>query len=193
MFYNGQSGSPFSYTYNSGRWTGENSRERALIYVPAYSSEIVFDESDRSAAAQWTDLDAYLSNDPYLKNKRGQYADKNEARLPFSNIIDMKILQEFFLENTNGKKHTLQVSFDIFNFTNLLNKNWGKRYGTPNGDGTSVQILDYEGNISGSNGETIPTFSFPSGVDKVEDKLTKDDSGLISSRWQMQFGLRYSF
>ncbi len=193
MFYNGQSGSPFSYTYNSGRWTGENSRERALIYVPAYSSEIVFDESDRSAAAQWTDLDAYLSNDPYLKNKRGQYADKNEARLPFSNIIDMKILQEFFLENTNGKKHTLQVSFDIFNFTNLLNKNWGKRYGTPNGDGTSIQILDYVDNISGSNGETIPTFSFASGVDKMEDKLTKDDSGLISSRWQMQFGLRYSF
>jgi hypothetical protein len=63
----------------------------------------------------------------------------------------------------------------------------------PNGSSTSIYLLDYEGNISGSNGETIPTFSFPSGIKTMKDKLTKDDSGLVSSRWQMQFGLRYSF
>lgn len=192
MFYNGQTGSPFSYAYNRDI-SNEDSRERALIYVPANSSEIVFDESSRSAAAQWADLDAYISNDPYLKNKRGQYAEKNEANAPFSNIVDLKFLQEFFLENANGKKHTLQISFDIFNFTNFLNKDWGKRWGVPNGDETNLFLLNYEGNISGPSGETIPTFSFPSGVSRMEDRLTKDDSGLVSSRWQMQFGLRYSF
>jgi hypothetical protein len=28
------------------------------------------------------------------------------------------------------KNHTLEFSADVFNFTNLLNKNWGKRYFT---------------------------------------------------------------
>lgn len=192
IFYNGQSGSPFSYAYNRDL-ANEDSRQRSLIYVPATSSEIVFDESDRSAAEQWTDLNAFISNDPYLKNKIGQYAEKNEARSPFTHIVDLKFLQDFFLTNMNGKVHTLQLSFDIFNFTNLINKNWGRRWVIPNGSSTSIYLLDYEGNISGSNGETIPTFSFPSGIKTMEDKLTKDDSGLVSSRWQMQFGLRYSF
>ncbi len=192
LFYNGQQGSPFSYTYNRDI-SNQDSRERSLIYVPANSNEIVFDESDRSAALQWADLDAYLSNDPYLKNKRGQYAEKNMARTPFTNIVDLKLVQDFYLENMNGKKHRLQVSFDIFNFTNLLNKDWGQRWSVPNGSGTSLQLLNYEGNITGPGGETIPTFSFPSGVKSMEDRLTKDDSGLVSSRWQMQFGLRYSF
>ncbi|SMD32671.1 Carboxypeptidase regulatory-like domain-containing protein [Reichenbachiella faecimaris] len=193
VFYNGQSGSPFSYTYNSGRFTGENSRERALIFVPANQSQIVFDESDRSAAEQWADLDAYISNDDYLKNRRGRYAEKNEARTPFSNIIDVKFMQEFYLEMANGKKNTIQVSFDIFNFTNFLNKDWGKRWQVPNGDGTSIQLLNYETNITSPGGETIPTFSFNEGIENKEDLLTKDDSGLISSRWQMQLGVRYIF
>ena len=191
VFYNGQSGNPFSYTYNRNI-NNEDSRQRALIYVPASANEIVFDETDHTAVWQWTTLNEYIENDPYLKNKRGQYAEKNMARTPFTNIIDLKFLQEFYLENVNGKKHTLQLSFDIFNFTNLLNKNWGKRWGVPNGDETSLQLLNYEGNITGSNGETIPTFSF-NGDKSMEDRLTKDDSGLVSSRWQMQFGLRYSF
>lgn len=192
IFYNGQSGSPFSYAYNRDL-ANEDSRQRSLIYVPASSSEIVFDESDRSATEQWTDLNAYISNDPYLKNKIGQYTKKNEARSPFTHIVDLKFLQDFFMTNMNGKVHTLQLSFDIFNFTNLINKNWGRRWVVPNGDNTSIYLLDYEGNITGSNGGTIPTFSFPYGIKTMEDKLTKDDSGLVSSRWQMQFGIRYSF
>jgi len=199
LFYNGQSGSPFSYTYNSGRMTGEDSRERALIYVPNTQNDIVLvDLFNRdgilvaTADQQWTALNNYIAGDKYLRERRGQYAERNEARTPFTNIIDLKFIQEFSLETNNGMKHSLQFSFDIFNFTNLLNKDWGQRWRTPNGSGTSVELLDFEGSITGSGGETIPTFSFSQG-ENMEDILTKDDSGLISSRWQMQFGIRYSF
>lgn len=188
LFYNGQSGSPFSYTYNSGL-TGEDSRERALIYIPAEQSDIVFADA-ATADQQWAALDAYIKNDPYLSENRGGYADKNESRLPFSSIMDFRLLQDFYLKMSNGKTNTLQFSFDIYNVGNLINGSWGKRYFTPNGDGTSVQLIDFEGFQTGTN---IPTYSFDRSRDDLKDIIGKDDSGLVSSRWQMQIGIRYIF
>ncbi len=83
-----------------------------------------------------------------------------------------------------GKKaHTLQASFDIFNFTNLINKNWGVRKYAPNYG--EIALVKTE-----SNG-VAPVYSFNPAV--VDNMFTIDDSGLESSRWQMQFGLRYTF
>jgi len=189
FFYNGQSGKPFSYTYDSDIGN-EDSRERSLIFVPADASQIVFDETSRSAAEQWADLDAYINGDDYLKDRRGQYAEKNMGRTPWEGVIDMKIQQEFFIETGNGKRHNLEVSFDIFNFTNFLNKDWGRRYGIPNGGSTSVQLLNFEGFQAGT---LTPTYSFNDGISSSEDVLTQDDSGIISSRWQAQLGIRYTF
>lgn len=189
LYYEGQSGAPFSYTYNNGL-TGEDSRERALIYVPASQSEIVFKDA-ATADAQWAALEAYIENDDYLSSRRGQYAEKNMARTPFTNVVDLKLLQDFNF-NISNKVHKIQISFDIFNFTNLLNKDWGRRYAVPNGDGTSVQLLSFANNdfVPGTN---TPRFTFNTAVKDKKDLLTKDDSGLVSSRWQMQLGIRYIF
>jgi outer membrane receptor for ferrienterochelin and colicin len=187
LFYQGQSGSPFSYTYNDG-FTGEDSRERALIYVPANQNEIIFADA-ATANEQWAALDYYIGKDDYLNDRRGQYADKNMSRTPFTSILDLKIVQDFYFM-TGNKKQTLQLSFDIFNFGNLLNKDWGKRYFVPNGDGTSLQLLDFEGFLPGTN---TPTFSFDTDLTDKKDLLGKNDSGLVSSRWQMQVGVRYIF
>ena len=188
FFYNGQSGSPFSYTYDDGL-NGEDSRERALIYVPASQSEIVFADV-ATADAQWAALDAYIANDDYLSERRGQYAEKNMARTPFTSIIDFRLLQDFSIEMSNGKKNTIQLSFDIFNFGNLLNNDWGRRYFIPDGGGTSVELINFEGFQTETN---IPTYSFDTDLTNKKDILGKDDSGLISSRWQMQVGVRYIF
>ncbi len=188
LFYNGQSGAPFSYTYNDDL-TGEDSRERALIYVPASQSEIIFADA-ATADAQWAALNEYIENDEYLSERRGQYAEKNMARTPFTSIIDFRLLQDFYIEMSNGKKNTIQVSFDIFNFGNFLNNDWGRRYFIPDGGGTSVELLNFEGFETGTNN---PTYSFDTDVSDKTDLLGKDDSGLISSRWQMQLGLRYIF
>lgn len=188
LFYEGQSGTPFSYTYSAGV-TGEDSRERTLIFVPEVQTDIVLLDitNGPTAAEQWEALDAFIENDDYLKTRRGKYAEKNMGRTPFSNIIDLKVTQEVFIMSGN-RRHSLQFSLDIFNFTNFLNKDWGKRYNVPNGDGTSVQLLNFS-NFSGNT----PRFTYNSMAKNKEDLLTKDDAGFISSRWQMQFGLRYSF
>lgn len=188
LFYNGQSGTPFSYTYDDDL-TGEDSRERALIYVPASQSEIVFADA-ATANEQWAALDRYIENDEYLSERRGQYAEKNMSRTPFTSILDFRLLQDFYIELSNGKRNTIQLSFDIFNVGNLINADWGRRYFIPDGGGTSVELLNFEDFQPGTN---IPTYSFDTSLGDKTDILGKDDSGLISSRWQMQFGLRYIF
>lgn len=189
LFYNGQSGTPFSYVYNDS-FTGEDSRDRMLIYVPATSSDIVLvDTDDATAAQQWEALDAYIRADDYLSTRRGQYAEKNQHRTPFTSIFDLRLLQDIFVD-IGENRNTIQISFDIFNFGNFLNKDWGKRYTVPFADETGVDVINYEGMDTDG---TTPTFSFNTNASEIEDLLGKDDSGLISSRWQMQLGIRYIF
>ncbi|MEM6644330.1 MAG: hypothetical protein AAF616_15230, partial [Bacteroidota bacterium] len=190
LIYEGQSGRPFSYVYGNGQnIQNEDSRNRALIYIPASQDEIVLVDNDLTADQQWELLDAFIENDPYLRDNRGQYAKANENRAPFTNIIDLRFLQDFYLKMANGKRNTLQFSFDIFNFTNFLNKNWGKRYGRP----FSYELLEFEGLQDNSN---IPTYSFSPFNNDEPNRASYgdfDDSGFLSSRWQMQIGIRYIF
>lgn len=188
LFYNGQDGKRYSYVYNDNNGRFNNERENAgnLIWIPASQSEINLvdigvpaDANYRSAADQWADLDAYINNDKYLNNNRGKYAERNGAKVPFTNIIDLRILQDFYIE-TGGRKHTLQFSFDIFNIGNMINQEWGRKYYVTN---DAARLITHTG------GGTNPTFNFTAPT----TKYNIDDSGLSSSRWQAQFGIRYFF
>ncbi|MCK5839755.1 MAG: TonB-dependent receptor, partial [Bacteroidales bacterium] len=127
LFYDGISGGRYSYVYNDyGDMNGEGENAGNLIWIPANSSEIQFVGTADEQAQQWSDLDAFIEGDDYLKNNRGGYAERNAATLPFQSMFDFKLIQDFYI--TAGKnKHTLQVTFDIFNVANMLNKEWGAR------------------------------------------------------------------
>jgi YD repeat-containing protein len=196
LFYNGQSGRTYSYIYDdSGNLTREDSRERSLIYIPASQNEINLVDytsggNTVTAAQQWSDLDAFIESDKYLSNHRGEYADRNRSRSPFESIIDFRFLQDFYFETSSGKRSTLQFSIDIFNLTNLINKDWGRRWVViEGGNFQSAEILRFEGWQDGA--QTIPQFTYRKGRDY--EPWTIDDSGFQSSRWQMQLGLRYIF
>ena len=205
LTYNGQSGQLFTYTIddngfggmvNDGAFNDENQ-----FYVPTGRSDIILQDIDNGATAdqQWSKLDAFINGDPHLNSKRGDYADINSSRVPFNNIMDVKIAQEFFIKMKNGKRNTLQLSLDVFNFGNLLNKNWGKIYFSPNfGNFTLVRFQGFE---SGTNN---PIYTVDSRILDLEDPESYEradlfsgnliDTGrLRSSRWQMQFGIRYTF
>ncbi|MEO1486498.1 MAG: TonB-dependent receptor, partial [Bacteroidota bacterium] len=195
LFYEGLQGEPFSFLYqeggrfNSTDLLNDDSRDNALIYVPATQSEInLVDIVDgdgnvtRTAAQQWSDLDAFIEGDDYLKTRRGGYAERNGARSPWNHVVDLKVLQDFSL-NFGNKKHTFQASIDIFNFTNLLNKDWGVRQFTNFGE---VALIRTE------QGGPDPEFQFD--ASRFEDGIFEvDDRGIASSRWQAQIGLRYIF
>ena len=130
-------------------------------------------------------LDTFINSFEHLRENRGTYAERNATRGPWSHVVDFKLLQDFSL-NVGGKRHTLQLSADIFNFTNLLNKDWGKRKFIR----SEVSPL-----TTVSTGDT-PVFDINSGVfndDGTPNVEELDDFGLQSSRWQAQLGVRYIF
>ena len=135
LYYNGQSGKRFSWVYGGSSIIGDDlwGATNDLIYVPGSRSEInLIDYTDSdgnsfTADQQWTDLEDFINSNEYLKEKKGDYVERNGDRLPFTNNIDLKIVQDLFL-NAGGYKHTLQITFDIFNFGNLINKEWGRKY-----------------------------------------------------------------
>ena len=183
LFYEGAEAQPYSFTYRDGAdLLNDDSRDNALIFVPADPSQITLEDSNSSGstADEWATLDGIIRGDEYLSSRRGQYAERNGSQGPWSHVIDLRIAQDFSLD-ISGKKHTLQVSFDIFNFTNFINKDWGNR----NFASSNVQILQTV--TAGPD----PVFRvLESGINN-RDQI--DDFGIQSSRWQAQLGLRYSF
>jgi hypothetical protein len=184
LFYNGQSGQRYSYVYGNRIVRDDFSNLEDLIYVPRDASEInlIDDASAGTAAEQWAALDAFIEADDYLSQHRGEYAERNGARLPFTNIVDLKVMQDFFVE-MNGKRRTLQVSLDVFNFTNMLHRNWGRRYFLTN---------DLYGLITAnrSGTDTTATYTFRAPSNNV---YQMDESGINSSLWQAQLGVRLLF
>jgi len=187
MFYEGVSGQPYSFTYDdNGNLNNEDSRERNLIYVPINESDInLVDLPNATAAEQWAALDRFIEEDDHLSERRGRYAQRNASRAPFSNVIDVKIIQDFGL-TIGGKQQQFQVSLDIFNFTNLLNSKWGRRYFVFQ----NFQLMDFAGFQPDS---LTPQFTYPGVQNNNPSSGNIDDSGVQSSRWQMQIGLRYIF
>jgi hypothetical protein len=186
LFYEGAEGSPFSYVYNDrGALLADTGSFSALAYIPATFEEAqLIDDGDVSAAAQWAALDAYIESNDYLSTRRGKFAERNADRSDWTHIIDLKFAQEFGI--TWGKKvHRFEFTADIFNFTNLLNKEWGVRTFANFGQ---VQLLNFEGFEADG---TTPQFTFDERSTETDNII--DDSGLQSSRWQMQVGLRYTF
>ncbi|MCF8237864.1 MAG: carboxypeptidase regulatory-like domain-containing protein [Saprospiraceae bacterium] len=195
LFYDGMAGSPYSYIIggsnarNLNNETGSTSRNRSLIWIPADASEInlvdyISNGVTVTAAEQWANLNAFIEDDPYLSANRGGYAEKNSNYMPWTNFLDFSVRQDFGIR-AGGKTHKLQVSWDVFNFLNLLNSDWGARYNVV-GDFNNFFLYQLETNANNAT----PEFTYRLGDKKGKDALDVSD---YSSRWQMRLGLRYIF
>jgi len=117
-----------SYVFG-GDANGDGNTANDLIYVPRNQSEMNFQTYTASgrtytAAEQGAAFEAYIQQDPYLSEHRGQYAQRNGFFYPLVNRFDLSLTQDVF-RSISGKKHTGQIRLDITNFGNLLNHNWG--------------------------------------------------------------------
>jgi hypothetical protein len=173
----------FSYTY-SGDMNGDN-QFNDLMYVPRSQSEILLrDLGTYTAAQQWTDLDKYITQDKYLSSRRGQYAERNGAELPWSANFDFKVIQDFYI-NVGGKKNTLQFTLDVFNFGNYVSPQWGLNQ-TP----LRAALVNYVTNDA-ATGRPVFQFPFRSGTTPLAETFQRSFG--LGSRWQAQFGIRYIF
>jgi outer membrane receptor protein involved in Fe transport len=186
MFFEAGKGNRYSYVY-AGDVNKDAINNNDLIYVPKSINDIHFatlDENknvvrvdEATAQKQWAALDAFIRQDDYLKDRRGKYAERNGAMLPWYTQMDVRFLQDFYLD-IKGKKNTFQLSIDILNFGNLLNSHWGVRQFASTF--TPITVLGFEDNT--------PLMQFN---ENLKDSYVDDFS--VNSKWQMQIGLRYIF
>ena len=182
FFFEAGQGNRFSYTY-AGDMNRDGIVGNDLIYVPRDEAEAnlvdITDASNNvivSAADQWDALNAFIAQDDYLSERRGQYAERNGAVSPWFTQLDFKLLQDFNFE-VGGKKNTLQLSMDVLNLGNLISSNWGVRRAFANN--RPIQHVGYNGNT--------PEFQYNG------PSQTFIDNTDLTSRWRMQFGVRYIF
>lgn len=193
LVYDG-SNSRFSYTYSTD--INRDGANGDLIYVPKDASEITFvpltvgsgATAATYTAAQQSDMFfRYIEQDDYLRGRKGKYAERNGAIGPFTGSFDFKFLQDIFT-NIGGKRNTLQFSWDVLNFGNLLNKEWGIQRSVSTTNilvPTNVAALSPTGNVK-------PTFRLQTDRNLPASQTFRDNVG-FSSTWSMQFGFRYIF
>ena len=194
-----------SYIY-SGDVNNDGNSGNDLIYIPKSQGEINLvkvgsggsgtgtSTDPRTAAQIWAQLNNYISQDHYLAFHRGQYAQRNGVTLPFFKRTDLNITQDvYFFTGKNKDKHTLRFTLDLLNLGNFLDRNWGL-YKTPalSTSNGNIQLLKFEG--LAADGKT-PSFSFPyyDSGNQIPATTSFTNNTSTSSRWQMQFGIRYLF
>ncbi|MBS1508880.1 MAG: TonB-dependent receptor [Bacteroidetes bacterium] len=209
--YQGSSGFRYSYTY-TGDVNGDGSTND-LIYIPRNQSEILLTTSNaadtRSVVDIWNQLDQYISQDKYLSKHRGEYAARNGAVSPWTNSLNVRLLQDFYIELKNGKRNTLQFSFEAINFLNLLNSDWGVTkiparqallgfagyenpgVTTPNTNASNPLLPNSSYTTTAFTGR--PIFTFATNSDGSALSRTNINNTTIGSRYQLQIGVRYIF
>ena len=182
IFYGGRSGRPYSTTYASTDANGDRSTGNDLIYVPASQSEVIFTNTSGVALADqntpWAQLDAFISGDPGLNKYRGQIVPRNSSREPWYHGVDARLAQDIPVPGL--KENRLQITLDVVNVLNMINHDWGKfQYISSQND----TPLGYYG-IDSATGKQKIAFSA---------RTSRYALSQLSSRWQAQLGLRYSF
>jgi hypothetical protein len=182
-----------SYVF-AGDMNGDGGSGNDLIYVPKDISEMNFVAftaggvtftPDQQAAA----FEAYINQDPYLKNHRGQYAERGALWNPLVKRMDLSLIQDVF-HNLAGRRNAGQFRIDVTNFGNLLNHNWGvsQRLVVPITQAYGAQILtnptaDAQGRVS---------YRMAIANNQLVTKTFQSASGL-SDVYQFMLSFRYSF
>ncbi|WP_070103006.1 TonB-dependent receptor [Bacteroides thetaiotaomicron] len=191
LFYTGQHNG--SYTYLIDGDMNNDGFQYDLMYVPATRDELNFTDLKKadgsilfSASEQREAFWAFVEQDPYLRKRKGKYAETNGAFQPWYHRFDLRLVQDIKVK-AGKTTNTLQLSMDIMNIGNLLNSSWGTAKAA-----VTNKPLQYKG----VNEQNEPVY--------VMNVLTEDGTTLLPYRsfapsristncWQLQFGIRYIF
>ncbi len=183
LYYNGQSGAPFSFIVN-GDLNNDGFDQNDLFYIPTeaemtsrtYQLGAVTGGAFVANATMYAALESYIQNNEYLSSNRGKIAERNGARNPWRDIFDIRLAQD--IPTILNQKFT--ITLDILNVLNLVNSDWGYDESIFS---TSNVVRMVNRSVGGK-----PVYSFTAPSTNVP--WAAQD---ITSRWAMQLGVRYSF
>ena len=174
------------YTYQLTSNVVGDYGSNGLVYIPASREALnewnFKDNGSYTAEQQKDDFWAYINQDDYLKNHKGEYAERGGAVMPWHHQLDFKFNQNFYL-NVAGQKNTLQFGVDIKNLANLLNNSWGLYKAVNN-----TKLLKYTAGKNGAQG----SFQFQKNGKNVLSKTYTNNTS-FNSTYSIQFSIRYIF
>jgi outer membrane receptor protein involved in Fe transport len=169
-----QSGTPYGYVANADV-NADGVSGNDLVYVPLYSTDITLANPN-----DWTRLNNYINSEPCLNRQRGHIMDRNSCRNPVQTFLDARLSKTF---PTFGGQ-SIEISADIFNLPrllgSLLDNNWGEVRSTSGYENNYLLNLTGwdAGSMRGKYSLNLPV---------------RRQVSVSASRWNMQFGARYSF
>ncbi|HKC37732.1 MAG TPA: hypothetical protein VKB95_16765, partial [Chitinophagaceae bacterium] len=190
------SGIPYSYVYTNSMINdnGRRNENFDLIYIPTTNDlasmnftpiiNSVTNQIEYSPQQQKDFLNGFIESDKYLQKHRGEFAKRNGARLPFTHIIDLRLQQDFTIK-IKGKSIGVAVTYDVFNFLNMLNKNWGQIYFLLN---DSYPLITFAGYAS-TTPFLVPQYQFKPFSGKPYSLQSSTIPG-NSARWISQLGVK---
>ena len=169
--YSGIGGTRYSLAVN-GNVNGDFVSSNDLAYI--------FDINDTKVAEKYRTGISNILNNPdankslkrYIEKSNGGIAERNGGINRFNGVWDVRVAKKFNV----WKKQYIELSGDIFNLENLINKTWGASK-----------------NLGKQNIYTLKTFDRAA---KAYSYDVNPNTGIITpggNPWQIQLGIRYGF
>jgi len=192
LIYEGRSGEPFSWIYD-GNANGDTQTLNDLVYVPEEQSDILLESNN------WELMNSFIDGNEALDEARGSVIERNTARTPWQNILDVRVSQS--IQTFEGQR--IQIIAEVNNFLNLLDDDWGR---IKNTSFNNVTAWSFEGYVQPDevgtmeNGRILteddvgkPRVSFEE--ETVREKLNGEQffTSDIPSRWRARLSVKYTF
>ena len=174
---------------NYGSGTGVTTYGADIMYIPNYNqtsvngnTPYVFD-SEASRAAFYQIVRKYGL-------KEGARTGINGQTLPWVSQLDIHIAQQIKLP---GWRHSIEIAFDMLNFTNLINNKWGMVYGV---DENYVKVMPMARMVYNKNTNSYAYSSVNTkllGGGGIAPWLGTYAGEPANSRWSMLLTATYKF
>jgi hypothetical protein len=177
-----RNGRRYSWTFDRDM-NGDNVFNNDLLFVPNPGDVFFVDgngNADPAGEAAFFDL---VENVEALSRAQGGVVDKNVSRSSNVTQMDIRVAQDFDF----GQRFRGQFFFDIENFTNMLNNDWGQIEQV--GFNWTARPVSFQG-IDPDTGKALYRW-LGRGVTAGDYENLQD--GIGQSRWRIQVGARFEF
>ncbi|HEX8384774.1 MAG TPA: hypothetical protein VF576_01250, partial [Rubricoccaceae bacterium] len=187
-----RAGEPFSYIYSTDA-NGDGETSNDLVFVPETANDVFLTSNNYAL------FDAFIRGESGLDGYRGEIVPRNSGRAPAQARVDLELTQG--VETVRGQRVDFELT--LVNLLNLINSDWGPIRFANNQAVSAINFDRYitEGDI-GSRvagrvvtqddiGKPVVSFSEQTARNTLTgDRYSTSD---LASRWQLRFGVRYSF
>jgi len=177
LLYQGASQPPYTYVIdgdaNADGIGGAGSLKNDIVYVPRNAAEISL------PAADYARLDAFIEQQPCLREQRGRIMARNSCRNGWLGFLNARLTKA--VPMAGGQR--IEITADAFNVLNLISSRWGRYLDLTTGPSVTLLTLVGWDAVNSRGIYRLSNNSLPArGV--VDD---------VASRWRIQLGARYAF